>query len=104
VSGEEPPVPEVLKSFAFATRIPKPPKFESLLDGQIWKVSPDEFDYDSPKALIGAIKAEALKKFGRYVQTGQTLDGHVVVQARAKDYVPQPRARRKPLSEKGAGA
>lgn len=78
---------EVLEQFAF-TRDKKPARFQAFLDGQIWKLHPEEFDYESQKALIGAIKAEAKKVMNRYVKTSQLLSGHVVVQAQPEGYTP----------------
>lgn len=94
-------MPQVLKDFTFA-REKKPARFAEILDGQIWKVHPDEFDYDSAKALIGAIKAEAKKVMNRYVQTTQTLDGHVVVRLQPDGY--QPAARKPRVKKPGKDA
>lgn len=84
---------EKLETFEFK-RNSKEPRFAKVLDGSIWKITPDEFDCDTAKQLVGAVKAEARKLMNRYVRTAQVFDGSVVVQLRPEGYKPMYRGGR----------
>lgn len=103
-------MPEQLETFTFVNRKPRPTgKFDSILDGKIWKVLPSEFDYEdeNPKAFMAAVKVAAKREKNRYVLCNTVLSGHVILQMQAEDYVPsmlQARVAKAEKAEKRAAA
>jgi hypothetical protein len=79
---------EVLKEFPLKEK--KRNKYHQYYDGQCWKISPTEHDYDIEdiKAFLQALKAEAYH-LGIYIKTFITLDNHIILQKRPDDYIPK---------------
>jgi hypothetical protein len=80
--------PELLPQFPEKDN--KKEKYKELFDGQCWKVSPEDYDYEisEMKAFISHMKVCA-KAQGFYLRMFITVDDHVILQIRTSDYVPR---------------
>lgn len=65
-------------------------QYESLFDGQCWKVSPDEYDYSVAEIrnFVSTLK-RAAHAMGYYLRTSLTLDNHVLIERRPIGYTPR---------------